>query len=70
MQQNKKFLLFLLLTKQGKPVIHNNDIDCTYIYSKHGTSDVKHFEMSSNHDYGNSMTEQKQGLLSVSSNDG
>ena len=39
-------------------------------YSKHGTSDVKDFEMSHNCGYGNSMTKQKQGLLSVSSNDG
>ena len=46
MLKKSQFLLFPLLTKQGKPVIYNDDIHCTYIYySKHGTSDVEHFEM-------------------------
>ena len=35
-------------------------------YSKHGTSDVEHFEMAYNHGYGKGMTAQKQESLLVS----
>ena len=31
LQKRNQFLLFLLLTNQGKPVIYNDVIDCTYI---------------------------------------
>ena len=37
-------------------------------YSKHGTSDVEHFEMAYNDGYGKGMTGQKQGPPSVPSN--
>ena len=40
------------------------------MHSKIEASEAELFEMTNNHDYGNGMTEQKQGLLSVSSNDG
>ena len=39
-------------------------------YSKNGTSDVEHFEMANNYDYCTDITAQKQGLPSVSTNDG
>ena len=34
-------------------------------YSKYGTSDVEHFEMTYNYGYDKIMTAQKQGLRSV-----
>ena len=52
-----------MLTKQGKPVIYNDDIHCIYIYiyyCKHRPSDVEHFEM----------TAENQGLPSVRSKEG
>ena len=36
-------------------------------YSKHGTSDVDHFEMTDNHNCSKGMAAQKQGLPSVPS---
>lgn len=35
------------------------------LYSKNETSEAELLEMKSNHDFGNGMTEQKQGLPSL-----
>ena len=62
MHKQKHFFLFHLLRKQGKSVICNDDIYCIIYCSKHGASDVEHFEMPHNHSYGKKMSAQKQGV--------
>ena len=71
LQKRNQFLVFPLLRKQGELAMYNDDINNIIIcYSEIEASEAELFEMTNNKDYGNGMTEQKQGLLSVSSNDG
>ena len=71
LQQRNQFLVFPLLRKQGELAMYNDDIyNIIICYSKIGASEPDLFEMTSNDDSGNGMTERKQGLLSVSFNDG
>ena len=71
MHKENQFLVFPLLSKQGKPVTYAMVIYTIHIYySKHGTSDVDHFEMTDNHNCSKGMAEQKQGLPSVPSKQG
>ena len=71
LQKRNQFLVFPFLRKQGELAIYNyhkyNIIIC---YSEIEASEAELIEMTNNHVYGNGMTEQKQGLLTVSSNDG
>ena len=71
MSKSNKFLLFPIIRKQGKLVGYNGDIYTVFIYySKHGASDVEHFEMTYNHNCGKGMTAQKQGPPSIPSKQG
>ena len=71
LQKRNQFLVFPLLRKQGELAIYNYDIyNLIICYSEIEASEAELFEMTNNKNYGNGMTEQKQGLLLVSSNDG
>ena len=62
LQKRNQFLLLLLLRNQGK-VVNAMMIYIVHVYySKHGASDVEHFEMPHNHIYDKELSAQKQGV--------
>ena len=61
--------MFPFPIRQGKLVMYNDNIhNIIMYYIKHGALEAEIFEMTNNHDYGNGINEQKQGLPSGSSN--